>query len=202
MRPYALVLAAGQARRFGGDKLLEQYRGQPLLWHVLNAVAEGRRRELLGGGVVVVGEAEGEAYRLCQAFGLEAVVNESPQLGLARSIQLGLAALERRNAGAAAIFLGDQPLVRLEVVEALIGGWRETGAAAVRPLYRQNPDIPGHPILLDRSIWHLAGQLSGDRGFAAVFDSHSVPTLTIDIPGDNPDVDTRADLLALKESLR
>jgi molybdenum cofactor cytidylyltransferase len=203
VRAHGLVLAAGQARRFGGDKLLAEYRGQPLLWHVLNAVAAGCQRELLGGGVVVVGEADGEAHRLCQAFGLEAVLNQSPHLGLAHSIQLGLAALERLNpneAGAAVIFLADQPLVRLEVVNALIAAWRETGGSIIRPRYRRSPSIPGHPAVLDRSIWYLAGQLSADRSFAALLDSRSTPTITIDVPGDNPDVDTRSDLLALEES--
>jgi CTP:molybdopterin cytidylyltransferase MocA len=94
------------------------------------------------------------------------------------------------------VFLGDQPLVRIEVVEALIG--RVGSGSIVRPRYEARPDAPGHPVLLDRSIWARARQLEGDRGFSALLDSTPAETVTLDVKGDNPDVDTRADLNALE----
>jgi CTP:molybdopterin cytidylyltransferase MocA len=59
--------------------------------------------------------------------------------------------------------------------------------------------VPGHPTLLDRSVWPLASELEGDHGFANLLASDSLDTFLLDVPGDNPDVDTRADLHALEE---
>jgi molybdenum cofactor cytidylyltransferase len=202
VRVHALVLAAGQGRRFGGDKLLASFQGRPLLSYVLDVVVTGCSRGLLGGGHVVVGSQDGRARTLCEEAGLEPVLNGAPHLGLSHSLRLGLTTLANRtddDVPAALVFLGDQPLVRLDVIEKLLAGWRKGIQAVVRPRYQRSPERPGHPALLDRSIWTYAHQLQGDRGFAALFPSALIPTVTIDVPGDNPDVDTRADLHALEE---
>jgi molybdenum cofactor cytidylyltransferase len=203
VRAHALVLAAGQGRRFGGDKLLALYRGRPLLSYVLELVAAGCESGVLGGGHVVVGRGDDAARRLAENASLETIINDAPHLGLSHSLRLGLADLEQRpssDVGAALVFLGDQPLVRLAVMEALIAAGRARTGRIVRPRYQMRPDVPGHPVLLDRSIWPLASQLRGDRGFATLLDSVAFPIVTLDVPGDNPDVDTRADLHALEES--
>ena len=203
MRAHALVLAAGRSRRFGGDKLLAPYRGRPLLSHVLDVVAEGCKREVFDSGHVVVAVDDAAAQMLCQKAGLPAVLNDAPGLGLSHSLRLGLEALEkltRNESGAVLVFLGDQPLVRLEVVEAVIAGYRSSSAAVVRPRYQTQPSVPGHPALLDRSTWHLASNLQGDRGLADLLASASIETVMVDVSGDNPDVDTLADLHALEET--
>jgi CTP:molybdopterin cytidylyltransferase MocA len=104
------------------------------------------------------------------------------------------------DTGAALVFLADQPLVQLAVVEALVAAWKAGTGVMVRPRYKANPGIPGHPALLDRSIWPLAQQLHGDRGFAGLLDSILRPSVILDVAGDNPDVDTLADLQSLEES--
>lgn len=198
---HALVLAAGQSRRFGGDKLRALYRGRPLLAHVLGVVAEARRRQVLDGGYVVVPVDDDAARTLCRNAGLTALSNDSPHLGLSHSLRLGLGALEEitpRDNGAALVFLGDQPLVQVNVVERVIAEYVASSAGVVRPRYQNNPGVPGHPVLLDRSIWHLARGLRGDRGLAGLLQSASVETMMVDIPGDNPDIDTVADLHALE----
>ena len=54
-----------------------------------------------------------------------------------------------------------------------------------------------NPVLLDRSVWPLAMALEGDRGMGPLIKSS--PDLVLDVPvsGDNPDVDTPADLAGL-----
>jgi molybdenum cofactor cytidylyltransferase len=201
LRAHALILAAGQGRRFGGGKLHALFRGHPLLSYVLDVVAVARKRGLLDDGHVVVAADDERALTLAGAAGLGTVINDAPELGLSRSLRLGLAALEARTteeAGAALVFLGDQPLVRADVVEALVAAWQQGGGPIVRPRYEGRPDAPGHPVLLDRSIWARARQLEGDRGFSALLDSIPSETVMLDVKGDNPDVDTRADLNALE----
>lgn len=202
MQVQALVLAAGQGQRFGGNKLLTHYRGRPLLAHVLDVVSAACKSGLVHGGYVIAAAEDEASQALCAKAGLEPIINDAPGLGLSHSLQLGLSALEklsREQAGAAIIFLGDQPQVRLEIAEQLIAAYRRHPATVMRPRYRQQPDVPGHPTLLDRSVWHLARGLEGDRGIGALA-AISTETTMIDVPGDNPDVDTRADLHALEES--
>jgi len=204
-QPRALVLAAGQGRRFGGAKLHALYRGRPLLQHVLDVVALARTGGLIQGGYVVVGPGDDRARTLSHGAGLDTIINEAPEHGLSHSLRLGLAAIEGSNPGdsaAALVFLGDQPLVRLDVIEALVARWTQGGGKIIRPRYQESPEVPGHPALLARTVWHMVDRLQGDSGFALLLDSSSLDTLTVNVPGDNPDIDTRADLLGLEEASR
>ena len=202
-----LVLAAGKGLRFGGGKLLASYRGRPLLSHVLDVVRAAYERGILKGGCAIIAADDQDSRALVEKAGLEPVLNDDPSQGLSRSLQLGLAALERRKAGepyagAALVFLADQPLVRLDVVEGLVNAWRAGDAGIFRPRYGARPDTPGHPVLLNRSVWHLVHQLDGDHGFASLAEHESVRVVTLDVSGDNPDIDTPADLQALEEPTR
>ena len=66
MRVHALILAAGQSRRFGGGKLHALYRGRPLLSYVLDVVEAARKRGLLDGGHVVVAAGDERALTLAR----------------------------------------------------------------------------------------------------------------------------------------
>ena len=62
--------------------------------------------------------------------------------------------------------------------------------------------MPGHPLLLDQSLWHLATEMRGDSGFAPVLAGHRVNVRTIPVAGSNPDVDTPGDLELLDREPR
>jgi molybdenum cofactor cytidylyltransferase len=193
---YGVVLAAGRGSRFGGGKLHASFRDRPLLSHVLDVVRAACDRRILQHAVVVVAADDPRALPLVEAAGLEPVFNDAPQLGLSHSLRLALRAVTSRcdsDPGALMVFLGDQPLVRLEAVAAL----RETSilypGRVVRPVYRDAPDVPGHPVVLDRSVWPLLEQIEGDRGYGG-------EGVTIQLEGRNPDVNTPRDLRVLEDS--
>ena len=77
--------------------------------------------------------------------------------------------------------------------------WSRSGIKAIRPAYRETPGEPGHPLLLDRSLWHLAAEMRGETGFGPVLESHRIRVQTISVAGRNPDVNTPEDLKALEE---
>ena len=202
---HALVLAAGLGQRFGGGKLHALYRGRPLLSHVLAVVEAAGNYGLLHGGHVVISSGDEQASRLVGRAGLVPVVNDNPKLGLSHSLRLGLASVESQTSGgpgAAIVFLGDQPMVRLEVVEQLVTAWRGGRGGIIRPRYEAAGDVPGHPVLLSRRMWPRARFLKGDVGFSALMESSAPETVTLDVAGDNPGVDTPADLQTLKEARR
>jgi molybdenum cofactor cytidylyltransferase len=192
---HALVLAAGRGTRFGGSKLQARYRNRPLLAYPLAVVAAAGERGLIDGGQVVIATDDAASLELVREMKLEAVPNSAPELGLSHSLQLGLDALRDTDAEAALILLGDQPLVRIQVVEALISSWHRAGGAIIRPRYEASPEIPGHPVLVARSMWPRIQQVKGDAGFASL---GSVGETLVDVTGQNPDVDTLGDLQALE----
>ena len=197
---YALVPAAGRGERFGGAKLLASWRGRALLGHVLLRLGGARAGGLLGTVVVVHRESDEAIRTLTREYRAHAVSVPS-QAELSDSLRAGIGAVASRSDGAEPtallICLGDQPLIRLEVIEALVDAWRGAGFQAVRPQYRDAPGEPGHPLLLDRSLWGFAADLRGEEGLAPVLARRGIPVKQIPVPGGNPDVDTPDDLAAL-----
>jgi molybdenum cofactor cytidylyltransferase len=163
---------------------------------VLDTLARARAAEILDGALVVAANDTGVAD-LAASAGVETIVNPAPDQGLSGSLRCGLAALGP-DTGAAVILLGDQPLVRLDVLGALVAAWREGRGSVVRPRYAEAAGEPGHPVLLDRSVWPLADRLQGDAGFGALLQPGSAGVALIDVAGRNPDVDTPADLDTLQ----
>lgn len=185
-RTAALILAAGAATRFGAAKVFAPLGGRPLVDRVIEAaVAAG-----LGEIVVVLGprsplEASADLGRA------RIVRNPRPEEGLSSSVRIGLEALGP-ELDAAVVLLGDQPLVRPEVIRALLDAGVPADRSIVVPRYAGGGGQ--NPTLVLRSGWSLAGELSGDRGFGPLIAAH--PELVVEVPADgsNPDVDTPADL--------
>lgn len=203
MRPlWAVVLAAGSGTRFGSNKLVATLRGRPLVLQTLEHLTSARRSGLLAGVVTVIAAGdEAVAHAIAQS-GSVVVENPDPASGMGRSLQLGIGRLDRPPvepmAEAAVIVLADQPMMRQEVLTALRDAWL-SGADIVRPGYRGDPGTPGHPVLLDRSRWHLVGDVQGDRGLGPALASHTDWVTTVMVEGYNPDIDTPADLAVLEE---
>jgi CTP:molybdopterin cytidylyltransferase MocA len=197
----AVVLAAGRGLRFGSGKLTASFRGRPLIAYVLDVVTSASRSGLVAETFVVVPKGEESLNSLVRRAGLDPVPNDNPELGISWSLRLGLAALiglREERLGAAIILLGDQPLVRLDTLAALIQGWREGQGSMLRPRYAAAPQLPGHPVLLDRSLWHLAETITGDRGLGTLLRPDDPGVVLLNVPGENPDIDTAADLRALE----
>jgi molybdenum cofactor cytidylyltransferase len=195
----ALVLAAGSGRRFGGAKLLASFRGKPLLAHVLELAGRAESAGLVATSRIVVAGGDDAAAGLAQSAGHTPVRNPAPERGLSSSLRLRLAALPA-GLDVALDLLGDQPLVRLDVLAALVTAWRAGTGVLIRPRYADASAEPGHPVLADRSVWPLAERLRGEAGFGAAVPIGAPGVTLIDVAGGNPDVDTVADLHSLEGS--
>ena len=158
MSRHALVLAGGAGRRFGGGKLLADWRGRPLVvWAVETALAAP-----VGDVVVVVG-CRSEAVRTA----LDALTDPRLRIveasdwddGLSASLRAGVTALPK-EAASLAVFLGDMPLVDPASVVPLFDAV-EAGAVAAR---LDHADGPAHPIVFGRSLFPDILRTCGDRG--------------------------------------
>ena len=179
----ALVLAAGEGRRFGGTKQLAAAGGRPLLEHALQAVTAVSPR------VVVLGHAADEIRAGVDLQGAEPVVCER----LARG-PVGVAAARARRAGR------DRRGARRPRRPA--GDHRRRGRRgaaaggdedAVRATYG---GVPGHPVLLRRALLDRAGELTGDTGFRDLLEGARVRMVEAGHLADPADIDTPEDLEA------
>lgn len=187
----AIILAAGQARRFGSAKPLALYEGRALVRHVVEVLDVSDVDDL-----VVVVPSPGEPYGAALA-GTRArtVVNEDPEEGMSRSLRVGLSALVATTE-AMVVALADQPTIERTVVLTLIREWRRTRQHIVAPVYRGER---GHPVLFGAAVWPELRTLVGDRGARDVFDRDPSRVLLVQVDRDMPrDVDTPDDLDALR----
>jgi len=155
VRVAAVVLAAGQGLRFGGQKLLAPLDDRPLLQHALDAANASSLSPI----VVVLG-ADADAIEAGLNSGRARLVrNPDHATGQASSLRVGLRSLE--GSDAAVVVLGDQPHVTGALLDALVATQRSTGASAVvcRQDGRRSP-----PTLLHRDLWAQVDRLRGDTG--------------------------------------
>jgi molybdenum cofactor cytidylyltransferase len=149
MKIGAVVLAAGEGRRFGGNKLLVTVGGEPVITRVLRAL-DGIER------VVVVGA---HVEELMQYLRSEVVIyNPNYREGISTSIKLGLRLFQDYDA--VLIVLGDMPLITRETISKIINAYHE-GCTAVIPTYK---GLRGNPVLIHRSLFNELTRLKGDVG--------------------------------------
>ena len=188
----AVLLAAGLSSRFArGDKLLQSYRGHPLLhWALTNL-----ERAHLAECVVVVGPENDEKRTLVARLPFALATNLNPAAGMGSSIAIGVAALTTALDGIF-ICLGDMPDVEPATFVQLVESFAiAEGAAIVAPVYRGRR---GHPVLFAPAYREALCALTGDQGARAVVDSAStLVTIEVDTPGVLRDIDTVADMAEL-----
>ena len=184
-----VVMAAGNARRFGGNKLLAETGGKPLFQRALEAVP----RDCLA-AVAVVSQYP-EVLALAEAMGFAAVENRRPDLGVSRTIRLGLSALP--PCGGVLFQVADQPWLRRESVAALVDFWRQRPEAIAA---LGHGGVRGNPCLFPARYFPELLALEGDTGGSAVIRRHPEDLILLETAEEElRDVDTREELPAQRD---
>lgn len=189
LRIGGVVMAAGNGRRFGRNKLEAVFGGKTLLRRALEAVPTDKLA-----AVAVVTQYDGAAS-LAAEFGFHVLRNSRPEDGLSRTVRLGTEALA--DCDAILFQVADQPLLRRETVAALID------------FYTQQPDCiaalsdgqrRGNPCIFPRRFFPDLTALAGDEGGSAII-RHHPETLRLfpTNPTELQDVDTVEALARLSE---
>lgn len=185
----AVVLAAGESRRFGSPKQLALLDGRTLLEHVLEAARSAGLRPVVA--VVPVWLTRPAA---ATDPGLTWVRNPAPERGMSHSLRLGLAALPP-EVEAAVVLLGDEPRVPPSHLRALVA------ARGPHPFVATRVDgllVP--PLLIERSHFAVALRVSGDIGLRDLV--RGAPELVASVPVPSVlDVDTPDDLAPDKQDV-
>ena len=194
-----LVLAAGAATRFGAPKQLAELDGVPMLEHSLRTMTAAP----VGRVVVVLGSGADEIAGAMDLHGADPLVCARWDEGQSASLACGLA--ELADCEAVVVTLGDQPRVSPDAIRRVIAARTQVGAdaspgtgngaAAVRATYGGNP---GHPVLLERELFEPLRNVTGDKGARNLLLSVQVLDVPCDDLGGGEDVDTPAELDALR----
>lgn len=175
-----VVMAAGDARRFGENKLAMEVGGRTLVRRALEAVPGEAFRTV----AVVTQYPEVEA--LAEGFGFLPVRNPHPDWGISHTIRLGLEALG--NCGGACFLVSDQPLLRRESVRDLTELWRgrPDKIAALA-----HGGVRGNPCIFPARFFPELLELREDHGGNAVIRRHEEDLILLETAEKElTDVDT------------
>lgn len=204
----AVILAAGLGRRLGGRaKAALQLDGLSLLERLVHAL-HGAGLQSVG---VVIGPYAEQLLPLVQRCGARPlrcpqVVGQLPPQGwpLAASQRLAVAQhLQHTPAQGLMLLLADLPLLTQPDITLLQQAWvrRDASVQALRPVVA---GVHGHPLLLAPSALRaIAAQPAtlGIRDWLQQLPPQALQALPSDRPGYVTDLDTPADLQALRRRL-
>ena len=223
-----IVMASGAGVRFGGNKLMAELCGEPLVGHVVRAT-DG----LFDRRVVVTRHADVAA--LCETLGAQVILHDEP--GRNDTVCLGMEAMD--GCDTVTFVQGDQPLIRPASIAALLRAaerdatvvtgrgagsaagcdaacvaehdavWRDAAGCGVtdvsgRPsarIWRTCFDgAPGAPVLFPSWAFDELRSLPHGKGGGFVAKMHAEYVRTIEVSSEWElfDVDTRDDLQQLQ----
>lgn len=195
----AVILAAGLSRRLGQPKLLLPLEGRSLIRRTTEqviAAGESQWKEV----VVVLGHEAERIRRELEGLAVRTVFNPRFAAGMSASLIAGLQAVSPKAEGAM-IFLGDQPLVSVEVVRSMLTAFRERERPIIVPVY---DGARGNPVLFSRSLFSELMTVEGDQGGRDIVmrDSGRVETVAFASNFAPQDVDTWEDYEIVQASVR
>lgn len=207
-----VIMASGLSRRFGTNKLLADFCGQPMLCRAFAATATPG----IAARIVVTRSKEVQA--LCRAHGVPVLLHSLP--GRNDTVRLGLSALlEQQPELSGCMFLpGDQPLLRRETVEAMTerfcheqtspAEWqKETEREIFRLGFRVRNDpspLTGSPVLFEKGLFQELLTLPQGMGGSVLLRKYPAHVHTVYIADRNElaDADTPEALAQLEALAR
>lgn len=207
-----VIMASGLSRRFGANKLLADFCGQPMLCRAFAATATPG----IAARIVVTRSEDVQA--LCRTQGVPVLLHSLP--GRNDTVRLGLSALlEQLPELSGCMFLpGDQPLLRRETVEAMTERFcheqpsptewqKETEREIFRLGFRVRNDpspLTGSPVLFEKGLFQELLTLPQGMGGSVLLRKYPAHVHTVYIADRNElaDADTPEALAQLEALAR
>ncbi|MDO4306235.1 MAG: nucleotidyltransferase family protein [Eubacteriales bacterium] len=178
MKLALIMLAAGNSRRFGSNKLLYSVGGKAMYLRILETLMKAKERMEKGEiscSITVVTQYQ-EIGRAASEMGAEVVYNPYPENGISSSLQLGLKA--NTNADACLFTVSDQPWLTEETIWGLIQKFlvSDKGIACL-----ESGGRPGNPCIFSKDYYRELLALEGDTGGKRVINAHMEDVLMIPV---------------------
>lgn len=161
MRVGGVLLASGQGKRFGSNKLLAEVEGVPLYRRAMDTLAKAGLHRL------AVCSPYTEILAAGENSGFLPLRNEHAAEGISASVRLGLSAMEDLDGVLFAVC--DQPYLTTQSIIKLVNSFQESKNAICALSWKGQR---GNPVIFPRDLFGELAALTGDVGGGAVIRRH------------------------------
>lgn len=194
-----VLLAAGQSQRMGAqNKLLAEIDGVPIIRRTAQALLDGGLNDL----VIVTGHEHRLVAAALDDLPVTCIYNDEYQSGQASSVACGVRHHQNGSHAAVLIALGDMPLVRPELIAALLRDHSSLPDATDRITLPVFDGRRGNPVIWGRGFFDELVALTGDAGGRIIFAENKNAVNSLGWPDDSIhlDIDTPEALAPLKKA--
>lgn len=188
MKIAMIMLAAGNSRRFGANKLLYEVDGIPMYRHVLGQLIqvkrqleEGLNRTYTGNlpdikcRIAVVTQYDPIAETAVEQ-GIQVLYNPHPEKGISSSLKIGLNA--NLDADAVLFTVSDQPWLTCDTICKLIQTFLDSGKEIACISFQGKM---GNPCIFSKKYYEDLLSLEGDKGGKRVIMKHLEDTCIYEV---------------------
>jgi len=183
-----VLLAAGESRRMGKNKLLLPYGDHTV---IEESVFQLGRSEIDAFIVITGFERDEVGDKIKRGFsGTKKIVhNENYRSGRTASIKRAINNLDERSE-AVLFMVADKPSVKTELIDRAIASFRQKSPSI---LYVRTPNGRGHPVIFSRRIFGDLLDLTGEPAGDAIFEKYRDSAIEIYDDNEQIDIDTPED---------
>lgn len=169
MKIHFVLLAAGNSRRFGENKLLSVMNGKPMYCYLADRLDRLHREHM---GLKVIVSQYSEILASLEERSYLPVYNEEPEKGISHSIQLGIKRIAEHSVGntdAVCFFVCDQPYLELETIDHFLIEYMYSGKGIGCV---GNEKRLGNPVVFQMKYMEELLALTGDTGGKRIVKAH------------------------------
>lgn len=186
---FAIVLAAGESRRFGSPKQLAAFGDGTLVANALRTAEQACGPH----SMLVAGKRWPEVVAACAPLQGFFVINPRFAEGMSTSVRAGVQAVAD-TADAVLLMLADQPLVTATQLDSLVAAWRAAPDSIIASRYA---DTLGPPAIFPRAYFPALCALSGDQGAKPLLEDYAANVISVAIDAAAIDIDRPEDLTGI-----
>ena len=163
MKIGCVIMASGMARRFGSNKLLHDFHGEPMMVRILRSTADTTITHRL----VVTRHPEVEA--ICHTENVPCLLHDLPRRS--DTVRLGVEKLlsEEPNLDGLMFAASDQPCLTSKSIQNLCNAFAEDSGNIYRLCFG---DTMGNPVIFPRSTFDALLNLPEGKGGGAIIKAH------------------------------
>ena len=154
----AILLAAGQSQRMGGNnKLIKKYNKKYLINHIVDTLIKSKVKKI----IVVLGFQNSKVKKIIvKNKKINFVYNKNYKSGMSSSIKTGLKRISKKNIGFLIIH-ADMPQISRKIINKLYEAIKSKDKEIFVPTYKRKL---GNPVGFKYSMLKSLKKIKGDKG--------------------------------------
>ena len=185
-----ILLAAGNSKRFNGNKLLAIYKDKPIYMHIVEKVLDLKVNK-----IICVTQYEGIKEALLNT-NINVVMNNNSSLGISSSIKLGINF--DRNADGYMFMVCDRPFISIESLNLVIDNFIKGDKGIVCVGCGNNK---GNPVIFSKKYINELLSLEGDNGGKVIIKGNLNDSKIVNINNriELVDIDTQEEFVKIAQ---